>query len=78
VRPHDVTVSLTPTDGAMEATIKRVVYLGFEVRVELDLPGGEAARAQLTRAQADELGLADGDTVYVKWDTAPAPTRATA
>jgi sulfate transport system ATP-binding protein len=78
VRPHDVTVSLTPTDGAMEATIKRVVYLGFEVRVELDLPGGEAARAQLTRAQADELGLADGDTVYVKWDTAPAPSRATA
>jgi sulfate/thiosulfate transport system ATP-binding protein len=78
VRPHDVTVSLAPADGAMEATIKRVVYLGFEVRVELDLPGGEAARAQLTRAQADELGLADGDTVYVKWDTQPAPSRASA
>jgi sulfate transport system ATP-binding protein len=60
----------------MEATIKRVVYLGFEVRVELDLPGGEAARAQLTRAQADGLELSDGDTVYVKWDpTHPAPTQ---
>ncbi len=86
VRPHDVTVSLTPAEGTMEATIKRVVYLGFEVRVELDLPGGEAARAQLTRAQADALELTDGDTVYVKWTpptaptrpTAPAPSRATA
>jgi sulfate/thiosulfate transport system ATP-binding protein len=68
VRPHDVTVSLTATDGAMEATVRRVVYLGFEVRLELDLPGGEAARAQLTRAQADELGLSAGDTVYVAWN----------
>src|SRR6201995_3237126 len=70
VRPHDVTVSLTPTDGAMEATIKRAAYLGFEVRIELDLPGGETARAQLTRAQADALQLSDGDTVFVKWDRA--------
>jgi sulfate transport system ATP-binding protein len=67
VRPHDVTVSLTPSDGAMEAMVKRVVHLGFEVRLELELPGGEAARAQLTRAQADELEVAAGDLVYVRW-----------
>jgi sulfate transport system ATP-binding protein len=50
--------------------IKRVVHLGFEVRIELELPGGEAARAQLTRAQADELEIAAGDIVFVRWPEA--------
>jgi sulfate transport system ATP-binding protein len=72
VRPHDVTVSLMPTDGAMEAMVKRVVHLGFEVRLELELPGGEAARAQLTRAQADELEVVNGDLVFVRWMPAAA------
>lgn len=66
VRPHDVTVSLTPGDSTIEAMVSRVVHLGFEVRVELELPGGEVARAQLTRARTDELELARGDIVYVR------------
>ena len=66
VRPHDVSVSLTPSDAAIEAMVKRVVHLGFEVRVELELPEGETARAQLTRAQTDELEIARGDIVYVR------------
>jgi sulfate transport system ATP-binding protein len=66
VRPHDVTVSLTPADGAIEAMVARVVHLGFEVRVELELPGGEMARAQLTRGQTEALELARGDIVYVR------------
>ena len=70
VRPHDVTVSLTPSDDAIEAMVTRVVHLGFEVRVELELPEGEVARAQLTRAQTDELEIGRGDIVYVR---PPAP-----
>jgi sulfate transport system ATP-binding protein len=66
VRPHDVTVSLHPIDDAVEAMVSRVVHLGFEVRIELELPGGEVARAQLTRGQTDELELARGDIVYVR------------
>ena len=66
VRPHDVTVSLTPREGALEAMVSRVVHLGFEVRVELELPGGEHARAQLTRGQTAELELKRGDIVYVR------------
>jgi sulfate/thiosulfate transport system ATP-binding protein len=66
VRPHDVTISLVPADGAVEAMVTRVVHLGFEVRVELELRDGEAARAQLTRAQTDELELSRGDVVYVR------------
>jgi sulfate transport system ATP-binding protein len=66
VRPHDVAVSLAPGEGAVEAMVTRVIYLGFEVRIELELDSGELARAQLTRAQTDELELARGDIVYVR------------
>jgi sulfate transport system ATP-binding protein len=77
VRPHDVTVSLIPADGAIEAMVARVVHLGFEVRVELELPGGEMARAQLTRGQTEALELARGDIVYVRPPAdVPAPGRA--
>jgi sulfate transport system ATP-binding protein len=66
VRPHDVTVSLKPDPDAIEARVSRVVHLGFEVRIELELPDGSGARAQLTRAQTAELDLARGDVVYVR------------
>ncbi len=77
VRPHDVRVSLEPGEGAVEALIRRVVHLGFEVRIELELPDGESARAQLTRSQTEELELARGDIVYVRPPAAePQPARA--
>ena len=66
VRPHDMRLSLTPQDGAIEAMVRRVVHLGFEVRVELTLPDGAEARAQVTRAQAEELEIDGGDIVYVR------------
>ncbi len=66
MRPHDVSLSLSAGPGLIEAAVKRVVHLGFEVRVELELPDGQAARAQLTRAQSDALELDQGDVVYVK------------
>jgi sulfate transport system ATP-binding protein len=71
VRPHDVSVSLEPEPAALEAMVSRVVHLGFEVRLELELPGGELAHAQLTRGQTEQLELAPGDIVYVKWDAVP-------
>jgi sulfate transport system ATP-binding protein len=66
VRPHDFKISLARDEGTIEALARRVLHLGFEVRVELVLPDGSEASAQLTRAQADELELADGDIVYVR------------
>ncbi len=66
VRPHDVSVSLTPIPDAIEAMVSRVVHLGFEVRIDLELPGGKAARAQLTRGQTEELELVPGEIVYVR------------
>ncbi len=60
VRPHDVTVSLVAEAGSIEAMVLRVVHLGFEVRIELELPDGSHARAQLTRAQTEQLEMARG------------------
>jgi sulfate transport system ATP-binding protein len=66
VRPHDLMLSGAPVDGAQEAMVGRVLHLGFEVRVELTLGGGEQVTAQVTRAEADELELASGDIVWVR------------
>ena len=66
VRPHDLVVSPLPADGAVEAQVTRIVHLGFEVRVELELADDGAVAAQLTRHEAEELELAPGDIVYVR------------
>jgi sulfate transport system ATP-binding protein len=66
VRPHDLRLTLEPGEHAIEAMVTRVVHLGFEVRVELELPDGTSARAQLTRSEANQLELTRGDIVYVR------------
>ena len=68
VRPHDIEIRPDPVEGGTPAVVTRVVRLGFEVRVELEV-GGHEAWVQVTREQADRLGLGQGDTVHVR----PAP-----
>jgi len=66
VRPHDLRILGEPRDDALEAQVARVVHLGFEVRVELELDGGEPLTAQLTRDEAAELELRGGDIVWIR------------
>jgi sulfate transport system ATP-binding protein len=66
IRPHDLVIQHIPEDGAVEAMIERIVHLGFEVRVELELAEGDPLWAQLTRAQAEELELRERQIVYVR------------
>jgi sulfate transport system ATP-binding protein len=66
VRPHDIAISLEPSPGSIEAQVVRVVHLGFEVRVELALAGDEVVSAQLTRDEAAQLEVADGDIVWLR------------
>jgi sulfate transport system ATP-binding protein len=65
VRPHDLRLTSEPRDGALEAMVLRVVYLGFEVRAELQLGDGSPLAVQLTRDEAVALELAEGDIVWV-------------
>ncbi len=65
VRPHDVQLSHVRMNGCEEAMVDRIVNLGFEVRIELTLADENPLIAQLTRAQVEELELAEGQIVYV-------------
>jgi sulfate transport system ATP-binding protein len=66
VRPHDIELAHIPGEGTEEAMIERIVHLGFEVRVELMLADGSGLWAQITRHQADELELAEGQIIYAR------------
>jgi sulfate transport system ATP-binding protein len=79
VRPHDIRVGRNPemaiassddsvqATGVVRATIDRIVMLGFEVRVELTSAADHTQfTAQITRGDAEALGLKEGDTVYVR------------
>jgi sulfate transport system ATP-binding protein len=66
VRPHDLEVRLEPNGTSEEAMVERVVHLGFEVRIELMLEDGRRVSAQVTRDEAEELELHDGQIVFVR------------
>ncbi len=65
VRPHDLTLTLSPVDGSEEARVERLVHLGFEVRVELVRHDGAELSVQLSRDEADQLELEPRQIVYV-------------
>jgi sulfate transport system ATP-binding protein len=66
IRPHDIDLLVQPNGQTEEAMVERIVKLGFEVRVELALAGGEEIWAQLTREEAERLELREGQIVYVR------------
>jgi sulfate/thiosulfate transport system ATP-binding protein len=72
VRPHDVQVLEHPGEGTQPAEVTRLVRLGFEVRVELQPAEGEPLSAQLSRAEAEMIELAEGQIVHVRVEPLPA------
>jgi sulfate/thiosulfate transport system ATP-binding protein len=66
VRPHDLELLVQSNGQTEKATIVRIVGLGFEVRVELALGDGKEIWAQLTREEAEELELREGQIVHVR------------
>jgi sulfate transport system ATP-binding protein len=65
VRPHDIELRAAPNGVTSRARVERLIYLGFEVRVELEREDGEHLYAQVTRNVADDLGLEEGGDVFV-------------
>jgi len=65
IRPHDIEVLAEPAPGAAEATVRRLQRVGFEVRAELSTDGSEPW-VQLTRGEADDLGLVESGTVWLR------------
>jgi sulfate/thiosulfate transport system ATP-binding protein len=66
IRPHDVEVRRQPNGTTSEAMVERLVHLGFEVRADLVLGDGQRLQAQLSREDAEELELAQGQIVFVR------------
>jgi sulfate/thiosulfate transport system ATP-binding protein len=66
IRPHDLEVQLEPGGTNQEATVEKIVHLGFEVRIELSLGGGDQIEAQLTKKEAERLELLEGQRVFVR------------
>ena len=78
VRPHDIALErdratalaldakVADSPGVITATVERVVPLGFEVRVDLRADSGERFAAQITRRDAAELGLREGETIHAR------------
>ncbi len=71
LRPHDIQIlgagqDLYSDESTVEALVRRVVHLGFEVRVELTLPDGRDVWAQVTRETASELELAEGQILAAR------------
>ncbi|HZU82803.1 MAG TPA: ABC transporter ATP-binding protein [Polyangiaceae bacterium] len=67
VRPHDVRLAKNDGEqaGRSLGTITRMVGLGAHVKLQLELPSHDPVTVQLTRGEADAMGLAVGDKVVV-------------
>jgi sulfate transport system ATP-binding protein len=66
VRPHDVQVFEHPREGTQAAEVVRIARLGFEVRAELQPGDGDPLSAQLSRAEAEQIELIEGQIVHVR------------
>jgi sulfate/thiosulfate transport system ATP-binding protein len=66
IRPHDVELRLEPNGTTSEAMIERLVHLGFEVRVDLVLQDGQRLLAQVSREDAEQLELAQGQIIFAR------------
>jgi sulfate transport system ATP-binding protein len=77
VRPHDLVVhrlsDASPAPGAVEGTVTRVTHLGFEVKVDVALAGGDDCWVQLSRGTAADLGLQPRQRVWVARAEADTP-----
>ncbi len=68
VRPHDVEIRAAPDSGDGEvatAHVRRMSRVGFVVKIELELADGQPLTVELTKDRVAELGIIDGDRVFV-------------
>ncbi|HWL44377.1 MAG TPA: sulfate ABC transporter ATP-binding protein [Ilumatobacter sp.] len=67
VRPHDIELFGADPGGAAVGTVARVTRVGFEVRVDVDVPGGDApVLVTTTRPQFAALSVDPGSPVWLR------------
>lgn len=66
LRPHDIVISLAPEPETVPAIVARIIYLGWEVQLELTLEDGERFTSYLSRDRFAQLQPATGQRVHIK------------
>ena len=66
IRPHDIELLATPSEGASGFTIRRITHLGWEVQVELTAGYDQTITAHLNREEFDRLHPQVGQQVFVR------------
>ena len=66
LRPQDIIIETVSNGTTAQATVSRIIHLGWEIQVELTLDDGQMMTAHLTRDRFDELKLEPQEKVYVK------------
>lgn len=64
VRPHEISLSRFPGDGAVEVEVERIVVVGAHVRVDLVDGSGERMTARLGRENVEDLELTRGEILW--------------
>lgn len=66
LRPHDLEIYDQPLDNTVQATVDRVIHLGWEIQVELILQSGQTVTAYLTREEFDRIPLRRQQIVHAR------------
>ncbi len=66
LRPQDIIIETVGNGTTAQATVSRIIHLGWEIQVELTLDDGQMMTAHLTRERFDDLKLEPQEKVYVK------------
>jgi sulfate transport system ATP-binding protein len=65
VRPYDIDLSTEEGPAVASARIERMAKVGFMIRLDLTLADGQSLTVELTKDRVAELGLSEGDRVFV-------------
>lgn len=66
LRPHDIDILPTAARGSSQATIQRVVHLGWTIRLEMTLENAQPVTAHISRDQYQELQLKPQQTAFIR------------
>ncbi|HLO50542.1 MAG TPA: sulfate ABC transporter ATP-binding protein [Kamptonema sp.] len=66
LRPHDVVIQTEPEASFAPAKINRIVYLGWEIQIELIVDDKDVLTAYLDRDRFKQLNIQVDQRVYVK------------
>jgi sulfate transport system ATP-binding protein len=66
VRPHDLEIQSEADEFSLPGTVKRIIYRGSDVQIEVLIDGQEIVIAHLSRDRLIQLQIQVGQTIYLK------------